>query len=193
MNLFETQRLFIRSLRSEDFPFFKELFTDLEILEFIPQKPLSEEELLGRFNRNLDWELQDLRERKVDCGIFTKEEEELIGLVLFLINEQGEREMGYRFRSTYWGKGYGSETAKGMLRFYFMELNVPQVHAAAYIENKGSLRILEQLMTFKKEFYNEKEGCRERSYVLTKADWLKQQNETLDSRGLRGGHFSEEE
>ena len=40
--------------------------------------------------------------------------------------------------------------------------------------------ILEQLMTFKKEFYNEKEGCRERSYVLTEADWLKQQNETLD-------------
>jgi hypothetical protein len=35
-------------------------------------------------------------------------------------------------------------------------------------------------MTFEKEFYNEKEGCRERSYVLTKADWLKQQNETLD-------------
>ena len=193
MNLFETQRLFIRSLRSEDFPFFKELFTDSEILEFIPQKPFSKEELLGRFNRNLDWELQDLQERKVDCGIFTKEEEELIGLALFLINEQGEREMGYRLRSAYWGKGYGSETAKGMLRFYFMELNVPQVHAAAYIENKGSLRILEQLMTFKKEFYNEKEGCRERSYVLTKADWLKQQNETLDSHGLRGGHFSEEE
>jgi len=180
MNLFETQRLFIRSLRSEDFPFFKELFTDSEILEFIPQKPLSEEELLGRFNRNLDWELQDLRERKVDCGIFTKEEEEPIGLVLFLINEQGEREMGYRFRGAYWGKGYGSETAKGMLHFYFMELKVPQVHATAYIENKGSLRILEQLMTFEKEFYNEKEGCRERSYVLTKADWLKQQNETLD-------------
>jgi len=99
---------------------------------------------------------------------------------LFLINEQGGREMGYRFRSAYWGKGYGSETAKGMLYFYFMGLNVPQVHATAYIENKGSLRILEQLMTFEKEFYNLKEGCRERSYVLTIADWLKQQNETLD-------------
>ena len=68
----------------EDFPFFKELFKDSEILEFIPQKPFSKEELLGRFNRNLDWELQDLRELKVDCGIFTKEEEELIGLALFL-------------------------------------------------------------------------------------------------------------
>jgi len=67
-----------------------------------------------------------------------------------------------------------------MLHFYFMELNVPQVHGTAYIENKGSLRILEQMMTFEKEFYNEKEGCRERSYVLTKADWLKQQNVTLD-------------
>lgn len=42
-----------------------------------------------------------------ECSIFTKGKEALIGLALFLIKEKGGREMGYRFRSAYWGKGYG--------------------------------------------------------------------------------------
>jgi ribosomal-protein-alanine N-acetyltransferase len=178
MIFFETKRLSIRSLKSADFPFFKELFTDAEVLRLIPQKALSEEELHTRFTRSLNLELQHIHERKCDCAIFKKGTAELIGLVLFLINEEGEREMGYRFRKAYWKKGYGMETAKGLLHFYFTEVNAIRVIADAYIENKGSLRILEQLMTFEKKFFNEKEECTERRYALTKAHWLKQIQQT---------------
>jgi ribosomal-protein-alanine N-acetyltransferase len=53
----------------------------------------------------------------------------MIGLALFLINEEGEKELGYRFRVDYWRKGYGTETTKGMLEYYFQQMNVSKVTA----------------------------------------------------------------
>lgn len=47
----------------------------------------------------------------------------MIGLSLFLTNDGNDRELGYRFRVNYWGKGYGTETTKGMLQHYFNALN----------------------------------------------------------------------
>ena len=41
---------------------------------------------------------------------FFKTFPEMIGLAMFLINEKGQREIGYRFRTRYWGNGYGTET-----------------------------------------------------------------------------------
>ena len=70
MIFFETKRLSIRSLKSADFLFFKELFTDAEVLRLIPQKALSEEELHTRFTRSLNLELPHIHERKCDCAIF---------------------------------------------------------------------------------------------------------------------------
>jgi ribosomal-protein-alanine N-acetyltransferase len=129
MNIFETERLSIRSLENVDKKYFAELFTDPKILELIPQKAFTQDQITDRFKKSLNFKLSDLKDQKRACGIFEKEKSEMIGLVLFLINEDGEKELGYRFRTNFWGKGYGTETTKGMLEYYFQEMNVDKVMA----------------------------------------------------------------
>lgn len=174
MKIFETERLSIRSLESVDKKHFAELFTDVKILELIPQKAFTENQITDRFNKSLNFELSDLNNQKCACGIYEKERAEMIGLALFLINEEGEKELGYRFRVDYWGKGYGTETTKGMLEYYFQQMNVTKVTADVNIVNIGSVKILDKFMKPVKEFFNERDNCTDRKYELLKNTWIQQ-------------------
>jgi ribosomal-protein-alanine N-acetyltransferase len=174
MNIFETERLSIRSLENVDKKYFAELFTDPKILELIPQKAFTQDQITDRFKKSLNFKLSDLKDQKRTCGIFEKEKSEMIGLVLFLINEDGEKELGYRFRTNFWGKGYGTETTKGMLEYYFQEMNVDKVMADVNIANIGSVKILNKFMEPVSEFFNERDNCTDRRYELFKNNWLQQ-------------------
>lgn len=171
MKIFETERLIIRRLERADKKHFAELFTDPKILELIPQKAFTENQITERFNKSLNFELSDLNNRKCACGIYEKGNAEMIGLALFLINEQGEKELGYRFRLDYWGKGYGTETTKGMLEYYFQQMNVSKVTADVNIANVGSVKILDKFMKPVTEFFNDIDNCTVRKYELMKNNW----------------------
>ncbi|MBT3547198.1 MAG: GNAT family N-acetyltransferase [Flavobacterium sp.] len=172
MKIFETERLIIRSLEKVDKIYFAELFTDPKILKLIPQKAFTQDQITDRFNKSLNLELSDLKDQKRACGIYEKEKPEMIGLALFLINEDGEKELGYRFRANFWGKGYGTETTKGMLEYYFQEMNVDKVMADVNIANIGSVKILNKFMEPVSEFFNERDDCTDRRYELEKNNWL---------------------
>ena len=174
MKIFETERLIIRSLEKVDKIYFAELFTDPKILKLIPQKAFTQDQITDRFNKSLNLELSDLKDQKRACGIYEKEKPEMIGLALFLINEDGEKELGYRFRASFWGKGYGTETTKGMLEYYFQEMNVDKVMADVNIANIGSVKILNKFMEPVREFFNERDNCTDRRYELWKNNWLQQ-------------------
>lgn len=51
MNIFETERLIIRRLEDLDKKYFAELFTDPKILELIPQKIFTENQINDRFKK----------------------------------------------------------------------------------------------------------------------------------------------
>ena len=171
MILFETERLRIKSLESTDKKYFTELFTDEKVLQLIPQKAFTESQITNRFHRNLDLEFNHLKHRKCTCGIFEKGNPDMIGLSLFLINEDNENELGYRFRADYWGKGYGKETTKGMLEYYFKAVEVEKVMADVNIKNVASVKILNTLMKPVKDFYNERDQCTDRRFELKKNNW----------------------
>lgn len=171
MILFETERLLVKSLESLDKKYFAELFTDQKILKAIPQKAFTESQITDRFNSNLNLEFSNLKYRKCACGIFEKGNPEMIGLSLFLINEDNEKELGYRFREEYWGKGYGTETTKGMLEYYFKVLKTEKVTADVNIENIASVNILNKLMNPVKDFFNERDNCTDRRFELGKNNW----------------------
>ncbi|MBI1184170.1 GNAT family N-acetyltransferase [bacterium] len=174
MNLFETERLVIKPIKPGDKEYFAELFTNPKVLELIPQKALSEDQINDRFNKSINFELNNLNSQKCACGIYEKGKGELIGLALFLINEEKEKELGYRFRENYWGKGYGTETTKGMLGYYFQKMNVKKVVADVNIVNIASVKILDKFMKPVREFFNERDNCIDRRYELSKIDWLHQ-------------------
>ena len=168
MIIFETDRLIIKSLEPANKNDFAELFTDPKILDLIPQKAYTESQISDRFNINLDLKTSALTNEKCTCGIFEKGNSEMIGLCLFLINENDEQELGYRFKVNYWGKGYGTETTKGMLNYYFKVLNVDKVTADVNIENVGSVKILNKFMKPVSEFFNERDNCTDRRYEIEK-------------------------
>ncbi|MHA7944266.1 GNAT family N-acetyltransferase [Formosa sp. 3Alg 14/1] len=175
MKIFETERLVIKRLENRDKHYFSELLTDPRILELIPQNAFTENQVTERFTKNLHLKRSDLRDRQCACGIFIKGQKELIGLALFLINKNDEKELGYRFRVDYWEHGYGKETTKGLLRYYFEHMHVNKVTADVNIANLGSVKILDTFMTPVKEFFNERDNCTDRTYEITKAQWLKQE------------------
>ena len=172
MKIFETERLIIKRLKKADKKNFAELFTDPRVLELIPQKAFTENQITERFDKSLNLNLNDLSNQKYACGIFEKGNAELIGLALFLINENDEKELGYRFRVKYWGKGYGTETTKGMLEYYFQKMNESKVTADVNMANVGSVKTLDKFMTPVRDFFNERDNCTDRRYELEKNNWL---------------------
>lgn len=174
MKIFETERLIVKSLESADKKHFTELLTHPKILEQIPQIAFTESQIIDRFNKSLHIDLSDLKKQKCVCGIFEKDNPEMIGLALFLINEENEKELGYRFRVEYWGKGYGTEATKGMLEFYFNVLNTDKVTADVNIANVASVKILDKFMLPVRDFFNERDNCNDRRYELERTNWLQQ-------------------
>ena len=74
--------------------------------------------------------------------------EELLGAVSTQhIENDGAKpiEIGWRFRSEHWGKGFATEAGQAMLRFAFNEVGVPEVYAVANPENHASRRVMERL------------------------------------------------
>lgn len=170
--LFETERLIIKTLETKDQAIFVELFSDPKIIKLIPQLKTPEDQLLERFSRNLNLTESDLETQKCDCGIFEKGNSEMIGLCSFLINDENEKELGYRFIVAYWGKGYGTETTEAMITYYFNVLFVDKVTADVDID-VGSVKILSQFMEPVREFFNERDNCMDRRYQITRSQWLK--------------------
>ena len=102
----------------------------------------------------------------------------------------GEVELGYRLRRAAWGKGYGTEVSRALIRKGFTELGVERVVASTYEHNVGSRRVMENAgMTLVRTFRLTPEELREMfgiedpelfdgdevEYALEKSDWERQQ------------------
>ena len=126
----------MKSLENKDQDLFVELFSDPKIINAIPQPQIPEEQLMKRFSTNLESNGNILERQKYDCGIFIKGKPEMIGLCLFLTNDEGDRELGYRFQVKFWGKGYGTEVTEAIIAYHFNVLNVDKVTADADVEKR---------------------------------------------------------
>lgn len=55
-----------------------------------------------------------------------------------------EPELGYRLRRAAWGKGYGTEGSRALIRRGFAEFGARRVFATTYEHNLGSRRVMEK-------------------------------------------------
>ena len=169
MTIFETDRLIIRELTALDSVNYYDMMGNPNVMDLIPRKVMSSEEsdkhLMGFVNK--EHELL----KTVVWGIETNDENEFIGICAFLKNDDNDDEIAYRLREKYWKKGYGSETAKGLISFGFKQLKMEKITADVYTENIKSIRILEKYMSFKKDFFNASDNCIDRRYEIYNQDW----------------------
>ncbi len=169
--LFKTQRLWISRLQKKDQLHFHELLTNPAIINPIPQPEMTEAEILNVFEEQLNNDSAILKNNRNAIGVYEKGKEELIGLFLLLVNNENDRELGYRFRPPYWGKGYGTELTKGIINYVFDELALDKITADACTENLPSVKILTKFLDPVKEFTNEVTGKLDRRYELKKENW----------------------
>jgi RimJ/RimL family protein N-acetyltransferase len=107
----------------------------------------------------------------------------------------GEVELGYRLRKAAWGKGYGTEGSRALIRRGFTELGVQRVVASTFEHNIGSRRVMEKagltlVRTYRLTLLEaEKLGITsldlfdgdDVEYALTKAEWERQEAGPLPS------------
>ena len=75
---------------------------------------------------------------------FTIHREQLIGVVS-VRPVGGKVDLGYWLCPSHWGRGYMTEAARAALSRAFRNLDCDAVHSGAYVDNHGSLRVLEKL------------------------------------------------
>lgn len=169
MIIFETDRLTIRKLRLDDSDCYFDMMSNPNVMNPIPRVVMSRSES-DEHLKNFVFSYQSLIKRKV-WAIQKKGENELIGLCALLKNDENEDEIGYRLREKYWRNGFGTEIAKGLISFGFKFLKMEKITADVDTRNLNSVKILDKLMTSRKEFFNEEDNCIDRRYETSKNDW----------------------
>lgn len=167
--IFETKRLIIRQFEYSDDAHFFDMMGNPNVMNQIPLKALTKEDSENKLREIIN--LYKVNSEKKIWAIDLKSKLEMIGLCGLIINDENENEIAYRFREKYWKQGYGTEIAKGLIKFGFEKLHFDLITGDSYIHNIGSTKILKKFMFFDKEFYNEKDECVDRRYKLYKKDW----------------------
>lgn len=54
-------------------------------------------------------------------------------------------QIGYRLHTRYWGNGYATEIAHGLLKYGFEKKGLDLIHAVSMPENKASLRVMQKV------------------------------------------------
>ena len=115
MNL-ETERLIIRDFKLSDIDDLYEIFSDDEVMEYI-------EPVYDR-NKTLNFLKEFCIEHKGAFACVNKENEKVIGYIIFNEYEDKVYELGWIFNKEYWGKGYAYESCDAVIKYAFSEMKI---------------------------------------------------------------------
>lgn len=167
--IFKTKRLIVRPLHIKDKEVFFDMMSNPKVMHPIPQETMDRETSNLHFDKHLNASM--ISDTKV-WAIDLRSGVDFIGIAAYLKNDQNEDEIGYRLREQYWGMGYGTEIAKGLIDYGFNDLKLDLVTADVNIENEKSVKILDKFFKRDIEFYNSKDKCIDRRYKLYRDQWL---------------------
>ncbi len=181
----ETERLVLRRFTEDDVDNLFTLDSDPDVMHFItggrttPRDEI-QNDVLPAFLRYY--------ERFAGYGfwaVIEKSTGDFLGWFHFRPPKGGnpdEPELGYRLRKSAWGKGYGTEGSRALIRKGFTEHGVQRVYAETMAVNLASRRVMEKagltlVRTFHQEWPYSIEGEEhgDVEYALCKADWERQE------------------
>lgn len=149
MNIVESERLIVRYLRPDDLDTFAALTSDPDIVRYMDEgQPLTREQT----ERWLEITLENYQIRGFGCfGVTTREDDRLIGFAGFArpSDRPGVIELIYALAPAYWGKGYATEIAGGIVAAGFERFGMTRIEATVDPANDPSKRVLEKIgMTY---------------------------------------------
>ena len=186
MDIFlETERLVLRRFTKVDVDNLVELDSDPDVMRYINGgKPTSRDEI----ESDILPAFLDYYERFEGYGFWAaieKSSGEFLGWFHFRPRKGGdvdEPELGYRLRKSAWGKGYGTEGARALIRKGFTDLGVQRVVAETLVVHTASRRVMEKagldfVRVFHQEWPDPIEGDEhgDVEYALSRGDWERRQ------------------
>ena len=141
----ETPRLVLRMMKYPDIEDLSKIFGDPVVMDSFGVPPFTREQMTAWLQRNLDHQDQH------GYGLFSvilKSEKQLIGncgLEHMELSGNPAVELGYDFRSDYWGQGYATEAAAAVRDFAFDRLQLPDLISLIRVGNEASRRVSEKI------------------------------------------------
>lgn len=154
--LFETARLYARKITEADFDAIAEMDANIEIVRYI--RPV--------LDREASYQLTEKRvayyeiDERLGYWLFcNRETNEIMGDgVMRYYGDGTDIEIGYRFKTEHWGKGYATEICQGLIDFVRETFSPSRIIGVITPENIASQRVLEKCgMTFREEFQRDHE------------------------------------
>ncbi|MEH7122460.1 GNAT family N-acetyltransferase [Bacillus sp. JJ1773] len=144
MELLDGKRIILRSLTLDDAEKIEEYASDYEIAKttlYIPH-PYPKGSARDFIAKVLKTEQEG---EAVTFAIISKKDHSFIGLIsIGPVMEHRRGELGYWVGKPFWGKGYGTEAARLVIKYGFEILNLNRIYAAAFKSNPGSWIIMEK-------------------------------------------------
>ena len=135
MNL-ETERLIIRDFKLSDIDDLYEIFSDDEVMEYI-------EPVYDR-NKTFNFLKDFCIENKGAFACVNKENEKVIGYIIFNEYEDKVYELGWIFNKLYWGNGYAYESCKAVIKYAFSEMKIHKIFSET-VDNIKSVNLMKKL------------------------------------------------
>jgi ribosomal-protein-alanine N-acetyltransferase len=142
MTILETERLILRRLVPEDLGPLHALYRDPEVRRYFPEGTLDLEET----REELNWFLNGHPDRP-ELGLWATLDRETgaflgrCGLLPWTIEDRAEVEVAYLLAREVWGRGLGTEVARGIARYAFEHLGLPRVVSLIEPGNAASVKV----------------------------------------------------
>ncbi|MCD8144704.1 MAG: GNAT family N-acetyltransferase [Oscillospiraceae bacterium] len=178
----ETKRLIIRPVTKADYPAFVAGYRDC----LPPQNPFDEGAMDTDFMTE-DWFRELLSRRRKEAeqdkshllDIFRKADWKAIGYCDITVHQRECLQygrIGYTLHNPYWGQGYGTECAKGLVQIGFEQLHLHRLEAHVDPDNPASKNVLRKtgftLEVVRKQFeYEDGEWQDREIYVCLNGRW----------------------
>ncbi len=178
---FDSQRLIIRDYSETDIDAFHKLFTDDEVMYWMPEVKTHSLDESKKFLYESIAESQFEGRTKFFFALVLKETGHYMGEIGFSVTincEEGRVvNLGYFIFPQYWGKGYVTEAVNILMDYAFLYLDVIKIESGCISSNVGSLKVMEKVgMTresylVKHMYYNDVLNDRV-DYRMLKEEWL---------------------
>jgi RimJ/RimL family protein N-acetyltransferase len=155
MATLETERLILKPYEEKDRESFVRLLTDERVMKYVDKGVMSVEAA-----EVLWYKIAGLYGQGVDTiwAVFEKEGGDYLGNASIRPRPEkpADWEIGYYLVTEAWGMGFGTELARRLVDYGFVELKLGEVFATVDYENGPSRRILEKAgMSFYEELVDE--------------------------------------
>jgi RimJ/RimL family protein N-acetyltransferase len=143
-DLLRGEKVYLDSISRQDIPLYGQWFSDLEFLSYLfPGAifPLNEED-------ETEWFENARKSNDVNFAIRLLETGQLIGNVSLKAPDWRNRcaELGIAVGDkTMWGKGYGTDASRVILRYGFLELNLNRIELVVYSFNTRAIKSYEKI------------------------------------------------